>query len=192
MGTLFIVDHKWDRRLGVWWIAADHPDRPAVVASPSGVTLSFGQLAGRAHQVVHALRRRGIGAGDVIAYVLPNDADMLWWQLALQEAGLHAVALNPAMSADEIGSVLRHAGASGIVVGRQFAGHVPGLAGSALPPLRIVVGGELAGYERQEDFVAGCPQTEPDDRQFTPPISYSSGTTGQPGIGAPGAGLHAR
>jgi long-chain acyl-CoA synthetase len=105
----------------VWWLAADHPDRPAIVASPSGVTLSFGQLAGRAHQVVHALRKRGIGAGDVIAYALPNDADVLWWQLGLQEAGVHALALNPAWSADEIGSVLEHARASGIVVGHQFA-----------------------------------------------------------------------
>jgi long-chain acyl-CoA synthetase len=180
MGTLFNVEHNWDQRLGVWWIAADHPDRPAVVASPSGVTLSFGQLAGRAHQVVHALRRRGIGAGGVIAYVLPNDADMLWWQLGLQEAGVHALALNPAWSADEIGSVLEHAGASGIVVGHQFAGHVAGLAGPALPPVRVVAGGELAGYERQEDFVAGCPQAEPEGRQFAPPIFYSSGTTGKP------------
>jgi long-chain acyl-CoA synthetase len=180
MGTLFTVNHKWDQRLGVWWIAADHPDRPAVVESPSGVTLSFGQLAGKAHQVVHALRRRGIGVGDVIAYALPNDADMLWWQLALQEAGLHAVALNPALSAEEIAAVLEHAGASGLVVGHQYAGHVAGLAGAALPALRIAVGGELAGYERQEDFVAGCPHSEPDGRRFAPPISYSSGTTGQP------------
>jgi long-chain acyl-CoA synthetase len=180
MGILFSVNHEWDQRLGVWWIAADHPDRPAITESPSGVTLSFGQLAGRAHQVVHALRRRGIGVGDVIAYVLPNDADMIWWQLALQEAGVHSVALNPALSADEIGSVLRHAGASGLVVGHQYAGHAAGLAGSALPALRIVAGGELAGYERYEDFVAGCPRSEPDGRQFAPPIFYSSGTTGLP------------
>jgi long-chain acyl-CoA synthetase len=174
------VDHKWDQRLGVWWVAADHPELPAIVESPSGVTLSFGQLAGRAHQVVHALRRRNIAAGDVIAYVLANDADVVWWQLALQESGIHAISLNPALSKDEISSVLEHAGASGLVVGHQFASHVAGLTGTALPGLRVVVGGELAGYERYEDFVAGCPQAEPEGRQFAPPISYSSGTTGKP------------
>jgi long-chain acyl-CoA synthetase len=174
------VEHIWDQRLGVWWIAADHPDRPAIVESPSGVELSFGQLAGRSHQLVHALRARGFGAGDIIAYALPNDADVIWWQLAMQEAGIHAVALNPALSSGEIASVLEHAGASGLVVGHQFAGHVADLSEAARPPLRVVVGGSLAGFDRYEDLVAGFPETEPEDRQFGAPIVYSSGTTGQP------------
>ena len=97
---------------------------------------------------MHALRARGIGPGAIVAYALPNDVDMVWWQLALEEAGIHAVALNPALSRDEIGSVLEHAGAAGLVVGHQYASHVAGLAGSALAGLRVVVGGDLAGYER--------------------------------------------
>jgi long-chain acyl-CoA synthetase len=174
------VKHKWDQRLGVWWIAADHPELPAIVESPSGMVLTFGELAGRAHQLVHALRARGIRAGDIIAYALPNDVDVIWWQLAMQEAGIHAVALNPALAKDEIASVLEHAGAAGVVVGHQFAAHVAGLTGAALPDLRVVVGGELTGFVRQEDLVDGFPGTEPADRQFGTPISYSSGTTGKP------------
>src|SRR6202012_5711616 len=138
------------------------------------------ELAGRAHQLVHALRARGIGPGAIVAYVLPNDADVVWWQLAMEEAGIHAVALNPALSRDEIGSVLEHAGAAGLVVGHQYASHVAGLTGPALPELRVVVGGELAGYERYEDLVAGFGCAEPADRRFGTPISYSSGTTGKP------------
>ena len=164
----------------MWWIATDHPDLPAIVDSPSGITLTFGELAGRAHQLVHALRARGIGPGAIVAYVLPNDADVVWWQLAMQEAGIHAVALNPALSRDEIGSVLEHAGAAGLVVGHQYASHVAGLTGPALPGLRVVVGGDLAGYERYEDLVAGFVRAEPPDRRFGAPISYSSGTTGKP------------
>jgi long-chain acyl-CoA synthetase len=179
-GILIDVKHKWDQRLGVWWIAADHPELPAIVESPSGTVLTFGELAGRAHQLVHALRGRGIKAGDIIAYALPNDADVIWWQLAMQEAGIHGVALNPALSKDEIASVLEHAGASGLVVGHQFASHVAGLSGPALPALRVVVGGELAGFVRHDELVAGFPDTEPADRQFGAPISYSSGTTGKP------------
>ena len=174
------MNHPWDQRLGVWWIATDHPDLPAIVDSPSGVTLTFGELAGRAHQLVHALRARGIGPGGIVAYALPNDADVVWWQLAMQEAGIHAVALNPALSRDEIASVLEHAGAAGLVVGHQYTSHVAGLTGAALPGLRVVVGGDLAGYERYEDLVAGFGQAEPADRRFGTPISYSSGTTGKP------------
>src|ERR1700757_2743170 len=143
-GILIDVKPPWDQRLGVWWIAADHPDLPAIIDSPSGVTLTFGELAGRAHQLVHALLARGIGPGAIVANVLPNDADVVWWQLAMEEAGIHAVALNPALSRDEIGSVLEHAGAAGLVVGHQYASHVAGLTGPALPGLRVVVGGDLA------------------------------------------------
>jgi long-chain acyl-CoA synthetase len=179
-GILIAVKHPWDQRLGVWWIASDRPDLPAIVDSPSGVTLTFGELAGRAHQLVHALRAQGIGPGAIIAYALPNDADVVWWQLAMQESGIHAVALNPALSADEIGSVLAHAGADGLVIGHQHADRVAGLDGAALPGLRVVVGGVLPGYQRYEDLVAGFSQAEPGDRRVGTPISYSSGTTGKP------------
>ncbi len=54
------------------------------MASPSGVPLTFAELAGRAHQIVHALRAQSVEAGDVIAYALPNDIDVVFWQLASQ------------------------------------------------------------------------------------------------------------
>ena len=100
------MEHPWSQRLGVWWIAEDHPDLPAIVASPSGVTMSFAELAGTAHRVVHALRSRGIGAGDIVAYALRNDVDIVWWPLALQEMGVRSVALNPALSAAEVTELL--------------------------------------------------------------------------------------
>src|ERR1700744_4283428 len=107
-GILIGVKHPWDQRLGVWWIATDHPDLPAIVDSPSGVTLTFGELAGRAHQLVHALRAPRLGGGAIVAYQPPNEADVVWWELAMEQAGIHPVALNPALSRDEIGSVLDH------------------------------------------------------------------------------------
>src|SRR4051812_460541 len=65
--TLYVMPQDpWAGRLGVWWIAEDHPDQPAVVESPSGDTLTFGELAGRAHQLVHALRARGVERGDIV------------------------------------------------------------------------------------------------------------------------------
>jgi len=163
----------------VWWIAEDLPDQPAVIESPSGGILTFGELAGRAHQVVHALRARGLGRDDIVAYALPNDVDMLWWQLALQESGMRAIALNPVLSGGEIRTVLEHSGAAAVVAGHQFA-DAPALAAAERIKLRVAVGGEIPGFEAYEDLVAGYPTTLPADRSFGSPISYSSGTTGQP------------
>ena len=173
------MKHPWDRRLGVWWVAEDHPDLPAVVASPSGATLTYAELAGRAHQLVHALRAAGLRAGDIVAYALPNSADMVWWQLAMLEGGFQSIALNPALAGGEISAIVEHSGAVGLVVAAQYGHRVAELDTRSIR-MRIAVGGAIEGFEPYEELVAGQPLTEPADRELGVPIVYSSGTTGQP------------
>jgi long-chain acyl-CoA synthetase len=173
------VRHPWDQRLGLWWIAEDRPDQPAIVDSASGRTATFGELAGRAHQIVHGLRARGLATGDIVAYALPNDIDIVWWQYALQESGMHAIALNPALSGNEIRAVVEHSGAAAIVVDHSYAQSAE-LTDATSIKVRVSVGGAIDGFEPYDELVAGQPTTEPTDRSFGTPISYSSGTTGKP------------
>ncbi len=174
------MKHPWDRRLGVWYIAEDHPDHPAIVASPSGTTLTFGELAARAHQLVHGLRSRGVGTGDIVAYALPNDVDMLVWQLAAQESGLSSIALNPALSSAEVRAIVDHSGAKAIAIGPGATDRVDEMTGARSLQLRVAVGCAIDGFVAVDDLVADQPDTRPDDRVFGGPISYSSGTTGKP------------
>jgi long-chain acyl-CoA synthetase len=174
------VRHAWDQRLGFWWIAEEHPELPAVVACPSGVALTFAELAGRAHRVVHALRAHGIGAGDIFAYALPNDVDMLVWQLAAQEGGFQSISLNPGLSGAEMAGIVDHSGAAALVLHHEYAGRVDQVSRAGSIRLRIAVGGPVEGSLPFEEFVAGQPTTEPPDRNLGVPIAYSSGTTGQP------------
>jgi long-chain acyl-CoA synthetase len=174
------VRHPWDRRLGAWWIAEDHPDLPAVLESPTEATVSYGLLAARAHRLVHALRSRGVGAGAIVAYALPNDVDMVVWQQATGESGMRSLALNPALSPAEVREVVEHAGAAAVVVHERYAGLVDGLATGSTPGLRVAVGGPVPGCIEQGDLVAGHPTTPPVDRSLGAPVSYSSGTTGKP------------
>ncbi|HET6950050.1 MAG TPA: AMP-binding protein [Acidimicrobiales bacterium] len=179
------MESPWSQRLGFWWIAEDHPHLPAIVESPSGVALTFGELAARAHQIVHGLRTAGVVAGDVVAYALPNDADIIWWPLACQEMGVRSIALNPSLSAAEVGKILDLAAARGIVIDARYA-ELAAVARTAGPDLLVSVGGPLEGFTSYEDLVAGEPEARPDDRTFGTPISYSSGTTGKPkGIDRP-------
>ena len=162
-------EHPWRQRLGVWWIAEEHPDLPAIAYCPSGVTLSFAELARRAHQLVHALRSRGLVAGDTIAYDLPNDVDMIVWQLATQESGLRSIALNPSSSAAEIRRILEHSGAVCLVLHERFADRVPMATESTAVRIMISVRGPIAGFEPQDDLVAGHPTTMPEDRRLGGP-----------------------
>jgi long-chain acyl-CoA synthetase len=172
--------HPWNQRLGVWWIAEDHSALPAIATSPSGETLTFAELAGRAHQLVHALRSRGLQAGDIVAYDLPNDVDIVVWQLAAQESGLRSIALNPASSAAEIRRILEHSGATCLAFGHRFADRAAEAATSMNLRLAVAVGGNIDGFESQAEFLAGHPTTMPRDRRLGGSISYSSGTTGDP------------
>ena len=172
--------HPWDRRLGVWWIAEDRPDQPAVVECPAGETLTFGELAARAHQLVHALRSRGLGVGDIVAYALPNDLDILVWQLATSESGMRSLALNPALSPDEVVAIVEHSGARAVAVHAQHADRLTDLTAAASVDLRVAVGGSIEGFAEQADLLAGQPVSTPDDRVAGIPLTYSSGTTGKP------------
>jgi long-chain acyl-CoA synthetase len=170
----------WDQRLGVWWIAEDHPELPAISDCPSGRTFTFSELAERAHQIVHALRSRGIGSGDIIAYALPNDADMVLWQLAASEAGMRSLALNPALSPEELRAIGEHSSTAVLVVHTRYAEQTASIAQTESIRLRVAVGGAIGGFVDQHDFLAGQPTSLPDNRLFGSPISYSSGTTGKP------------
>lgn len=175
--------HPWDQRLGVWWIAADHPDKPAIVASPSGRTLSFGELAAAAHRVANALRAHGLSDGDVVAYALPNDVDAVIWQLATTEIGLRYITLNPALSADEFAAILQHSGASALVTHVDYIDRLTDTAAGT--GLRIVVGTDLesssrAGFVLEAELLDGQPTTPPPHRREGDSIRYSSGTTGKP------------
>jgi long-chain acyl-CoA synthetase len=172
--------HPWDRRLGVWWIAEDHPELPAIVASPTNETLTFAELATRAHRVVHALRSRGIRAGDVLVYALPNGVDTVVWQLAAQEAGLRYITINPALSGGEIRAIVDHSGAVAAVIDQQYGDRVGDYADAASIRLRVSIGGDIAGFERDGELLDGHPTSLPSDRQLGGAFVYTSGTTGKP------------
>ncbi|WP_054815017.1 AMP-binding protein [Nocardia arizonensis] len=174
------MQHPWDQRLGVWWIAEDRPELPAIVESPSGRTLTFGELAGSAHRIAHGLRARGIEAGDIVAYALPNDVDAVVWQLATSEIGLRYLALNPSLSEEEFGSILEHSGAKVMVTHPDYVERLGDLSRLDALTTSITVGDAAPGFLTQAELVAGRPDTPPIDRTLGGPIRYSSGTTGKP------------
>jgi long-chain acyl-CoA synthetase len=93
--------------------ARRRPDHPALVWD--GGALSWRELEARAAGAARRLARAGVGAGDVVALLLPNTwglAAALWGGLAL---GATVAPLNPLLAADERERILGHLGARTVV-----------------------------------------------------------------------------
>jgi long-chain acyl-CoA synthetase len=170
----------WDQRLGIWYIAEDHPDLPAVVESPSGETLTFAELASRAHQVANALVRAGIEPGEIVTMAFPNGVDMVVWQLACQETGIRSVMLNPALSAAEVRTIADHSKAAGVVVHVSYTDRTAELDGSNAARVRVAVGGPIPGFTPATEFLADASSTSPEHRRIGGSMVYTSGTTSKP------------
>src|SRR5271155_901927 len=79
---------------------------PAIIAEAPSVEISHRSLADQVESLDGALQGAGLRAGDVVAIVLPNGAELLVLFLALARAGLIAAPLNPAYKSDEMRGLL--------------------------------------------------------------------------------------
>ncbi len=156
--------------------------------------ISYREFGAEATRLSHALRSAGERPGDRVAYLVPNIPEMLVAHFGVPLAGGVLVAVNTRLSAEEVGYVCDHSGASVLVVDTEY---LHALA-PVLPVLKTVwtvitvhdLLGPAAhqpvdpGYVSYDDFLAsGSAEPLPwsvDDELSLISINYSSGTTGKP------------
>jgi long-chain acyl-CoA synthetase len=172
------VTSPWDRRLGFWRIAQDQPDLAAIIASPDG-PLSYRELAGDAHQLVHLFRANGAAAGDVIAIQADNGNALIQTSLACQEGGFQFTPLNTHLTPHELAAIMQHSGAKILIIGERFGSLLVGLDVAALG-LHVFALGSIPGVPSLASASAPQPRSLPHDRQAGGLFVYTSGTTGQP------------
>lgn len=82
-------------------------------------TFNWQQLKDKTTQAANLFRSLGIGATDVVAYVLPNCNETV---LTLWGGGVAGIAapINPLLEAEQIASILRETGAKVVVTLRPF------------------------------------------------------------------------
>jgi fatty-acyl-CoA synthase len=173
------------------------PDKTAIVYGTRRTT--YRQFADDATRLAGALQAHGIGAGDRVAYLLPNVPEMLVAHFGVPLAGGVLLALNTRLSPMEIGYILDHAQAHVLVVDSGFLPIVPAALRDAPAVERVVVlEDDQAGVEfpqsawdalgdkamRYADFVAaGSDEPLPwavADEMAPITLNYTSGTTGKP------------
>ena len=91
---------------GFWTYAQKDPSKLAL-ALPDGREWTRGELHASCNRIVHGLRALGLGKGDVVAAVLPNDAAIIELYLAVSQAGMYLVPANWHLTAPEMASIVQ-------------------------------------------------------------------------------------
>lgn len=95
--------------------AERHPGKAAVLA-PDGSAIHYGELLDKVLRLAAALKARGIVAGDVVAYQLPNTWHCCAIDLAAAMLGAAVAPFPPGRGRLDIESLLKRCGARAIVV----------------------------------------------------------------------------
>jgi acyl-CoA synthetase len=171
------VEHAWR-----------HPDGPAVISLDETVT--YMQLLSKVHRLANGFRARGVVAGDVIAYQLPNSWRCCAIDLAAAALGAIAAPFPPGRGRLDIQSLLRRCDARVIIVEQEHTKtDLCELIESLRPTLlslRILVvdGNPRQGWHTLEDLLR-AKSIEPDELTAVYPDSparflISSGTESEP------------
>jgi len=134
---------------------ARHGSRPAISfqltsgATDPSQTLTWNALHGRVTQAANLLRSLGVGAGDVVAFILPNAIETAVVLLAGSVAGI-VNPINPLLEAGQIAAILRETRAKVVVTLRPFPktdlAQKVAAAVALAPGVKTVLEVDLLGY----------------------------------------------
>lgn len=159
------------------------PDKPAVIMYPAGTVVTFGELEARANKLAHLFRDAGLVEGDAVALLMENSEHFHAVMWAARRAGLYYVPINTHLTAAEVAYIVDNSGAKAIVGSAKLADTLAGLEAelpNGLPPVLLIAGGELDGWQSYPECVADKPDTPIADEIDGDLLQYSSGTTGRP------------
>lgn len=175
-------------------VAAEHPDRTALVGHRTGkpvVRQSYRQFDTAAHHAASALASVGVGTGEVVALMLPNWIEYAALLFGINELGAVYTGIPVSYGQRQVAAILRRSKAKVLVIPRSWRGddHLA-LSRSLrdeLPYLETVIVLDddpeaLRDGEVLWASLAGVPL-----REFPAPepgaicyLGFTSGTTGEP------------
>ena len=166
-----------ERHLG--FQAGEHPDRPAIVMTGSGLVTTYQDLDERSNQLAHLLRDAGLRTGDHVALMMENGPAFLEVAWAAQRSGLYYTALNSHLRRSEAQHILDDCGATAFFISNSLAPIAEQLDRRRIG-LCIVTGGDTEGFLAYDDVLAPWSVTPIADEAEGREMLYSSGTTGAP------------
>ena len=143
-------------------------DRPAaadrICMRDTNRELTYAEVALRVDAVAEQFAAAGVGRGDVVAVMLPNQVELLLGLMAAWRLGAAATPVNPVFTANEAGYQIADSGARLLLTAGPDARYgVP-----------VLTPGEL---RTRPSGALPAPDTSPDDLAL---LIYTSGSTGRP------------
>lgn len=146
-------------------------DRDTVcLIGPDDVEITVGELQDRCNQIARNLQARGLRRNDTIAMCFSNHPRVLELWMAATQIGLYVVPINWHLTGHEIRYILQDSGARLVFCDAAMAEACSGTDAAVVCP-----GGE-DDYEAWKTGDA----SPPPERWAGGPMTYTSGTTGQP------------
>jgi long-chain acyl-CoA synthetase len=157
------------------------PDRPAVVMGGTGAVMTYAELDEEANRLARVFRGQGLEPGDHVAFCMENHRHFLALAWGAHYAGLYYTAISSRLTPDEVAYIVEDCGARVYVTSAAKAELALALV-DRMPKvgLRLVIDGDVAGYERYEEALAAQDPEPLPDRVEGQDMLYSSGTTGRP------------
>ncbi|WP_020104825.1 non-ribosomal peptide synthetase [Nocardia sp. 348MFTsu5.1] len=148
--------------------AARTPDAVAITSDER--VMRYGELIDEADRLADRLRRRGVGAGDRVALLLPRTPALVVALLATLAAGAAYVPLDPRFPADRLEYMLGHSDPRSILTTTDCAAV---LSGHQLERTMVLDAPDAIGSPRRSGVVSRTPDS-------TAYVIYTSGSTGLP------------
>lgn len=157
--------------------ARKRPDHPALVCGDKQLT--YGAYYQSVTSLALELAAAGIGAGDRVALLMGNSADIAIAMFAVQAAGAQVVPLNPAYTAAELGPVLVDADVALLIHDAGLEPIFADVLPDATATLCIGDGArDLMVTDRLGATDPGLPDLVLPDPDILSTLQYTGGTTG--------------
>ena len=136
-------------------IAQSTPNKPAVIMSDTGESLSFLELHHYAERMANLFQASGLKPGDHVALCLENRMEFLPICWGAHYAGLYYTAISSRLTSPEIAYIVNDCGAGALITSIYKAEEAIELADD-IPHvfLRLSVGGSIDGYEPLEELLS--------------------------------------
>jgi long-chain acyl-CoA synthetase len=160
--------------------ASERPDGAALVYRDERVT--HAELLGRVERLAQGLAAQGIGAGDAVALLLPNDPSFVASYYAISSLGAVVVPLNSAFKQEELDFYFRQCAVRAVIADDRTAGVCERIVSGWERPALVITTSAAHGQALTLDMLVEHEPASLEPRSPDEPLVYmfSSGSTGRP------------